>query len=264
VTNSQDGHAIFRATDLAPGGSVSGTVRLENTGSLPGDLTLEQLEVRDQPGANGGRLSEVVSDVTAGSSVPIFTGRLAGLGSRSLGAVGPGASRTFRFTATLPDGGLPPSAGGGDNAYAGSGLTVRYAWTATAAGPGPTPSGDPVVKIRLRAKKLLRRGFLDVMTSCDIACRVSAYAQLPKPKRARKAAKTRRRSATLGVPDKTARIRLKVSRKVKRRLLKVLTKRKRVVLTVKVGVRAASGGPSKTYTRKLKVRRPKPKRRARR
>jgi hypothetical protein len=268
VTNSQDGHAIFRATGLAPGGSVTGTVHLQNTGTLPGDLGLAQLDVQDQPGAGGGRLSDVVSldisDVTAGSSVPVFTGRLAGLGSRALGAIGPGAARTFRFTATLPDGGLPPSAGGGDNAYAGSGLTVRYAWTATATGTSPTPSGDPVVKIRLRGKKLLRRGFLDVMTSCDIACRVSAYAQLPKPKRARKAPRTRRRTATLTVPNKTARLRLKVSRTAKRRLLKALSRKKRVVLKVKVGVSAASGGPSKSYTRKLKVKRQKLTRRARR
>ena len=268
VTNSQDGHAIFRATDLAPGGSVTGTVRLQNTGSLPGDLTLEQSDVRDEPGANGGRLSDVVSldvsDVTAGGSVPIFTGRLAGLGSRSLGAIGPGASRSFQFTATLPDGGLPPSAGGGDNAYAGSGLTVRYAWTATATGPGPTPSGDPVVTIRVRGKKLLRRGILDVMASCDIACRVTAYAELPKPRRAKRALRTRRRSATLTVPNKTARIRLKVSRKAKRQLVKALRKKKRVVLKVKVGVRAASGGPSTTYTHKLKVKRSKAIRRVRR
>jgi spore coat-associated protein N len=268
LTNSQDGHAIFRATGLAPGGSVSGTVRLQNSGSLPGDLTLAQSDVSDQPGANGGRLSDVVkldvSDVTAGSSVPVFTGRLAGFGSRSLGALGPAESRTFRFTATLPDGGLPPSAGGGDNAFAGSGLTARYAWTATATGTGPTPSGDPVVKIRVRAKKLVRRGFLDVMVRCDVACRVSAYAQLPKPKRAKRAPRTKRRSATLTVPNKTARIRLKLSRKAKRRLHTALTKRKRVKVKVKVGVRAASGGPSKAYTRKLKVKRQKVTRRVRR
>jgi hypothetical protein len=243
-------------------------VRLQNSGSLPGDLTLAQSDVSDQPGANGGRLSDVVkldvSDVTAGSSVPVFTGRLAGFGSRSLGALGPAESRTFRFTATLPDGGLPPSAGGGDNAFAGSGLTARYAWTATATGTGPTPSGDPVVKIRVRAKKLVRRGFLDVMVRCDVACRVSAYAQLPKPKRAKRAPRTKRRSATLTVPNKTARIRLKLSRKAKRRLHTALTKRKRVKVKVKVGVRAASGGPSKAYTRKLKVKRQKVTRRVRR
>jgi hypothetical protein len=44
--------------------------------------------------------------------VPIFTGQLGGLGSRSLGGIGAGDSRTFRFTASLPE--------GGDNAAASS------------------------------------------------------------------------------------------------------------------------------------------------
>jgi hypothetical protein len=136
----------------------------------------------------GGRLSNAVSldikDVTGGSSIPIFAGQLGGFGSRPLGAIGPSEARTFRFTASLP---------AGDNAYAGSGLTVRYAWTATATGPGPAPSEvvKPVVKLKVNSKKLLKRGILDVMASCDVACRVSAYAQLPKAKGVRKAAKTR-------------------------------------------------------------------------
>jgi spore coat-associated protein N len=113
LTNSQDGHAVFRATGLAPGGSVRGTVRLQNTGSLPGDLGLQQLDVGDQPGANGGRLSDVVSldisDVTGGSSVPIFTGRLAGFGRRSLGAIGPGESRSFRSLRRFPTGACRPA-----------------------------------------------------------------------------------------------------------------------------------------------------------
>jgi spore coat-associated protein N len=106
VTNSQEGRAIFQATGLAPGRSVSGTVRLANTGSLPGDLGLQQLGLRDQPGAGGGRLSDVIhldiSDITAGSSVRVFTGQLGGLGSRSLGAIGPGDSRTFRSRPRCP------------------------------------------------------------------------------------------------------------------------------------------------------------------
>jgi hypothetical protein len=263
VTNSQDGHAIFQATGLAPGRSVSGTVQLVNSGTLPGDLGLEQLDVHDQPGANGGRLSDAISldiaDVTGGNSVPIFTGRLGGLGSRPLGSIGPGESRTFQFTASLPDGGLPSSPASGDNAYAGSGLTVRYAWTATATGPGPGGSGitDPVVTIKLNSKKLLTRGFLDVMTTCDAACRVSAYAQLPKPTRARKATKTKSSTATLTTPNKTARIRLKVSKKAKRQLLQTLKKKRRLTLKVTVGVSAANGGPVKTYTRKASVKRPK-------
>jgi spore coat-associated protein N len=267
VTNSQDGQAIFQAAGLAPGRSVTGTVELANTGSLPGDLGLEQLEVQDQPGVNGGLLSNAISlditDVTGGNSVPIFTGQLGGLGSRPLGSIGPGETRTFRFTVSLPDGGPPPSPSGGDNAYAGSGLTVRYAWTATATGPGPGGSGStqPAVKIKVGPTKVLTRGFLDVMTTCDVACRVSAYAQLPKAKRARKAARTKSRSATLTTPNKAARIRLKVSKKAKRQLLQALKKKRRVTLKVTVGVSAASGGPVQTYARKASVKRPKRRRR---
>lgn len=264
VANSQDGQAIFQASGLAPGGSVSGTVELVNSGSLPADLGLEQLDVQDRPGSGGGLLSNAIhldiADVTGGNSVPIFTGQLGGLGSRALGSIGPREARTFRFTASLPDGGPPPSPSGGDNAYAGSGLTVRYAWTATATGPGPGGSGTttPAVKISVKSKKLLTRGFLDVMTTCDIACRVSAYAQLPKPKRAQKAARTKSRSATLTTPNKAARIRLKVTGKAKRQLLSLLRKKRRVVLKVTASVSAASGGPAKAYTRKAAVKRRRP------
>jgi spore coat-associated protein N len=250
VANSQDGRAIFQATGLAPGRSVSGTVELANSGSLPGDLGLQQLGLQDQPGAGGGRLSDVihldVSDITAGSSVPIFTGQLGGLGSRSLGSIGPSDSRTFRFTASLPE--------GGDNAYAGSGLTVSYQWTATSTGSGSGGSGgsEPVVKIRLRSTKLLTRGFLDVIASCDIACRVSAYGRVPR---------TKRRTATLTIPNRAARIRLKVGKKARGQLLRKLRTKRRVVLRVNVSVTAAGGGPARAYTRKLSVKRATAKRR---
>jgi hypothetical protein len=267
IANSQDGHAIFQATGLAPGRSVAGTVQLLNTGSLPGDLGLEQLDLQDQPGAGGGRLSDAIfldiTDVSGGNSVPIFAGRLGGLGSRPLGSIGPSETRTFKFTASLPDAGRPPTATGGDNAYAGSGLTVRYAWTATAAGPGPDTSGspDPVVTIRVRSKMLLTRSFLDVMTTCDVACRVSAYASLPKGKRARRATRTKRRTATLTTPNEPARIRLKLGRKAKRQLLRTLKQKRRVRVRVTVGVSAASGGAVTTYTRSTSVRRQKATRR---
>ena len=175
LSNSADGQAIFQASGLAPGRSVTGTVQLTNSGTLPGDLSLQQLDVSDNPGPGGGRLSNVVTldiaDVTGGSSIPVFSGQLGGLGSRPLGAIGPGETRTFRFTASLPD---------MDNAFAGSGLTVRYAWNATAAGGGPGPSEQPVAKFKLNSKKLLKRRFLDVTATCNIACRISAQAQLPK------------------------------------------------------------------------------------
>jgi hypothetical protein len=283
VTNSRDGQAIFQAQGLAPGRSVTGTVQLSNAGSLAGDLGLEQLDVQDQPGTNGGRLSDAVhldvDDVTGGSSVPVYAGQLGSLQSRALGNIAPGEARTYRFTASLPDSGAPPTPTGGDNAYAGSALTVRYSWKATApdtsegggtggdvggTGGGETGVGgagggtiEPTFSFYVVSKKVLKRGVLDVMATCDRACSVSAYAQLPRARGARKAAKTALRKATLTVPGKAARIRLKLSKKSKRLLQKALRKKKKVVLRVTTSVAAASGGPAKTYSKKVVVKRPK-------
>jgi len=252
LSNSADGQAIFQASGLAPGRSVSGTVRLTNSGTLPGDLALQQLDVSDNPGPGGGRLSNVVTldiaDVTGGSSIPVFSGQLGGLGSRPLGAIGPGEARTFRFTASLPD---------MDNAFAGSGLTVRYAWNATAADGGPGPSEQPVATFKLNSKKLLKRRILDVTASCNIACRISAQAQLPKPKRGRKAAKSRVRTATLITPNQPARIRLKISKKAQRGLKQIVKKKHRAVVKVRLNVSPAAGGTATPYTTKTTVKAPK-------
>ena len=255
LSNSQEGQAIFQASGLAPGRSVTGTVRLTNSGTLPGDLTLEQLDVADSPGPGGGLLSNVVSlaitDVTGGSSIPVFSGQLGGLGSRPLGAIGPGEARTFRFTASLPD---------MDNAFAGSGLTVRYAWNATADGGGPGPSEQPVATFKLNSKKLLKRRILDVTASCNIACRITAQAQLPKAKRGEKGAKSRVRTATLTAPNQPARIRLKISKKAQRGLKALVKKKRRAVVKVKLGVSPAASGLTTSYTKKTTVKAPKRKR----
>ena len=248
LSNSADGQAIFQASGLAPGRSVTGTVRLTNSGTLPGDLSLQQLDVSDNPGPGGGRLSNVVTlditDVTGGSSIPVFSGQLGGLGNRPLGAIGPGETRTFRFTASLPD---------MDNAFAGSGLTVRYAWNATAAGGGPGPSEQPVATFKLNSKKLLKRRILDVTATCNIACRISAQALLPKAKRGTKAAKSRVRTATLTTPNRPARIRLKISRKAQRGLKQILRKKGRAVVKVRLNVSPAAGGTATSYTKKATV-----------
>ena len=294
ITNSRDGQAIFQAQGLAPGRSVTGTVQLSNTGSLAGELGFQQVDVTDQPGANGGRLSDAVhldvDDVTGGDLVPVFAGQLGALQSRGLGNIAPGESRTYRFTASLPDGGAPPSPSSGDNAYAGSALTARYSWTATAPDPGDAGGGgetggggggetdggtgtgdgtggsgtgggggtvEPTFSFYVVSKTLLKRGVLDVMATCDRACTVSAYAQLPKAMGSRKIVKTARRSATLTIPGKAARIRLKLSKKSKRMLVMALRRKKKVALRVTATVAPASGGVAKTYTKTVVVKRPK-------
>jgi hypothetical protein len=271
ITNSRDGQAIFQAQGLAPGRSVSGTVQLSNTGTLAGDLGLHQLDVVDQPGANGGQLSGAVhldvQDITGGNLIPVFTGPLAALQTSALGSIAPGSARTYRFTASLPDGGAPLSPTSGDNSFAGSAFTVRYSWQATAPDPGgggggtgPSGTEAPAFRFRVVSKKVLKKGVLDVMASCDRACRVTAYAQLPKPKRG-KAPVTRRKVATLPAPNKLARVRLKLSKKNRNQLKKALRKKKKVALTVRLSVAAAGGGPQKAYSKKVVVKRPKKKRR---
>ena len=269
VTNSRDGQAIFQAQGLAPGRSVTGTLQLSNTGSLAGDLGFQQLDVHDQPGANGGLLSDAVhldvQDVTGGNAVPVFAGQLGTFQNRALGSIAPGEARTYRFTASLPDGGAPPSPTGGDNAYAGSALTVRYSWKATAPDPGGGGGTvEPTFSFYVVSKKVVKRGVLDVMATCDQACRVSAWAQLPKARHARKRLKTRRKTTTLTTPGKRARIRLKLNKKSKRQIRKALRKKKKVALRVTLSVGAASGGPSKIYSKKVVVKRPKKKHRRRR
>jgi hypothetical protein len=243
---------------------------------------VQQLDVVDQPGANAGKLSNAVTlnvqDVTGGSAVPVFAGQLAAFGTRALGNIAPGAARTFRFTASLPDSGAPPSPTSGDNAYKGSALTVRYSWTATAPDPGDggstggggsgggeTGGGEtggggvvqPTFSFRVNSKKVLKRGVLDVMATCDRACTVSAFAQLPKVRGSRRVVRTARRTATLTVPGKAARIRLKLSRKSRRLLQRALRGKKRVVMRVTANVGAAGGGPVKAYSKKVVVKRPR-------
>jgi hypothetical protein len=282
ITNSRNGQAIFQAAGLAPGRSVTGTVQLSNTGKLAGDLRVAQVNLQDQPGANGGRLSDAVqlaiNDITGGSSIPVYGGRLKSVGTRTLGKLAAGKARTYRFTATLPSTGTPPSPTGGDNAYIGSRVTLGYAWTATA--PSPTPPRPrprppvtpvaPVVKVKVVSKKLLKRGQLDLMTTCSVACKVSAYAQLPKVKAAKKgkkkkakALKTRKRNVTIAVPNKMAKIRLKLSKKARKQLAQALRKKKKVKLLVRMTVTGTAGGPATSVSRKVVVKRPKKKKRRR-
>jgi spore coat-associated protein N len=289
ITNSRDGQALFQAQGLAPGGSVSGTVQLSNTGSLDGALDLEQLEVQDQPGVNGGRLSNAVrlevEDVTGGSLVPMFGGQLASLQNRSLGSLSPGEARTYRFTASLPDSGPPAGPTSGDNAYAGSALTVRYSWEASAPDPsgsggggtgggdnpggggGTSPSGGggpdtkpiftahPTTSFRVKSNRLVRRGWLDVLVSCNRACGVTASAKAAKVSRAHRAVKFGTRRASLTLPGRTARIRLKLSSHNLRQLRAALRIRRRVAVLVELGIVPAGFTKTLHYARTVSVRR---------
>jgi hypothetical protein len=210
VTNSEDGQPIFAATNLAPGGAADGTVTLEDTGSAPAALLLRRGELVDTPGLGGGILSErlelTVIDVTApGAPRTVYSGPLAAMPDRPAGELRPGESRTFEFTATLPDAGEPSF----QNAVQGASTTVAYAWIAEEAGAGgagneegggsggggagPAGAGGQtgnggaggvqsqraVLELTVpKVRRALRSGRLVVWTNCGETCRLSVAGRL--------------------------------------------------------------------------------------
>jgi hypothetical protein len=98
----------------------------------------------DVPGPNGGRLSQrlvlEVDDITGGGSRAIFLGHPDQFAAYDLGTLAPNAQRSFRFTATLPNGG--PS----DNLFQGSSMSMGFAWRAVAPTPKPKPNPTPKPK----------------------------------------------------------------------------------------------------------------------
>ena len=127
ISNSHAGGAVFNAGNLAPGGQTTGTVAIGNSGNIAADFSLAPSDLSDTPGPNGGALSAAldltVEDLTTDSTV--YSGKLNAFGQRPLGTWQPGQSRNYRFTATLPDTGMPSSTTTGDNLFNGSSTSVQ-------------------------------------------------------------------------------------------------------------------------------------------
>jgi hypothetical protein len=154
ISNSQDGLPIFGAAGIAPGDSTSGTVEIADPGSEPVALVLRRGGLVDTPGLGGGALSSrlqmTITDVTEPASpLAVYAGPLASMPAQAAGRLEAGETRTFEFTATLPDSGAPAI----QNEVQGASTAVAYAWTAAEAsageeeGPGGEdgdgPGGEP-------------------------------------------------------------------------------------------------------------------------
>jgi Ca2+-binding RTX toxin-like protein len=135
MTNSRAPRAIFRAANLAPGGSATGTVTVRNTGSAAGSLVLAPAgtETSGPPGdALLGALWLRVSDVTAGADTVVYGGRLRALPRIILRTLAADAARTYRFAAILPDTGSSTD-DDGDNRLQDASIRVAYDWSLTPA-----------------------------------------------------------------------------------------------------------------------------------
>jgi spore coat-associated protein N len=108
MTSSKDNAAILTAGGLRPGDSTSGTVDIQNTGSLTGTFTLSRTTPLDTGSTSplSGKLNVVIGDCgatpTCTSPTQVYSGTLAGLNSAlPLGTFAAGEKHTYKFTVTL-------------------------------------------------------------------------------------------------------------------------------------------------------------------
>lgn len=197
LSNSKEGLPVFGADGIAPGESAQGTVEIANTGDVDAQLTLEREGLSDTPGLGGGLLSSRlrlrVEDVTESASpVLVYAGPLHSMPGQRAGRLEPGETRTFEFTATLPDVGAATEA----NDLQGAATAVAYSWTASEAGESGEETGVPaapaagggggqqssggetVARNQLfdltvpRIRRAIRGGRLVARTDCSETCRL--------------------------------------------------------------------------------------------
>ena len=136
IGNSKEGVAVLSASNLRPGEAAqTGTVDIENTGSLSGAFTLTRGTLTNTDGANplAAKLNIVVTDcgTFSGGTAPTcgdvddsqkYSGTLAAMGTSALGSYAPAAKHRYRFSVALDS-----TAG---DAYQGDTSTVEFDFNA--------------------------------------------------------------------------------------------------------------------------------------
>jgi hypothetical protein len=282
LASNKPGVALLHADAFKPGDSVSGTLSLTNDGDGPGELELGATGLRDVPGAHGGLLSHVlrlrVEDLGGGR--PPLEAALDRASTFALGSLRGGETRSYRVTATFPDGGLPLGPAAGDNLQQGSSVQVALQWQLTAAEPAPTatptlpvppvatPTAPPAVTPRrprltlrvLRQRVLKPRG-ITAFAACEVACRVRITARTDTAPRGHKSRRTLQRKRVLRGErrwrtlrtGREQRIILQLSRKALARLKRRLQHHRAVGITITADMRTAAG--NRTARRRIVVRR---------
>jgi hypothetical protein len=141
LTSSRDGQTLFSAGAMRPGGAVSGTLRVTNTGAAPEILALRLNGIHDQAGVGGGvlssRLALTVTDVSAsGHPVQLWAGRPPDLAEARLAVLPARAARDLMVTAALP-------ASGAGNAYQGASVSFGLIWGVLPVSAPPTATPAP-------------------------------------------------------------------------------------------------------------------------
>ena len=134
MSNSLDGAAILTASNMKPGDAATGTVDIQNTGTLAGTFTLSRSALNDSDGANpmSQKLNLVAKDCgnfSAGTPTcdvgdpSVYSGTLAAMtASNALGTYAANEKHRYQFTVTFDS-----SAG---TVYQGDSSTATFQWDA--------------------------------------------------------------------------------------------------------------------------------------
>ncbi|MEY2535046.1 MAG: spore coat-associated protein [bacterium] len=128
---SSQASAVLSAANLKPGGTTSGTVDIQNTGSLPGAFTLSTSNGVDSAPSLLGQLDLRIEDCgaftgatppTCGSGSVLHNAKVAPVGSLDLGTFAANEKHRYRFDVTLPS--------STDNTFQGKSASVEFDWDA--------------------------------------------------------------------------------------------------------------------------------------
>jgi hypothetical protein len=293
LVSSRPGVALLHADGLKPGGKVDGIVSLTNKGDKPGVLALGITGRRDRPGAYGGRLGNVlklkVEDLSG--RTPARESTVNQASNFALGTLTGNETRTYRVTATFPDGGIPPTAFTGDNALQGSSVELALQWNLTAADPVPTatPAGPPapvpaptptpadptlpagtgqrplLLTLRVPKQRVLKPRGIKAYAQCEIACKVRFTARTDSAPVKKKGHKLKKRKTLQKKKvlkgerkwhklraGKEQRIFLKMRPKARRKLKRRMHAHGRVGITIIAHMRSAAG--TRTAKRRIVMR----------
>jgi hypothetical protein len=122
--------AKLNISHLVPGNHPqTGTVTLSNTGDADGVLSLSKAHVvnSSSPGLSGVLDLDIVDQ---SDNSTIYSGKLGNMPTIDAGSLAKGDSKSYKFTVTFPDGGVPSSDSSGDNVFQNQSVTVDYNWHA--------------------------------------------------------------------------------------------------------------------------------------
>jgi hypothetical protein len=119
---SSQASAVLSAANLKPGGTTSGTVDIQNTGSLPGAFTLSTSNGVDSAPSLLGQLDLRIEDCGAFTGSVLHNAKVAPVGSLDLGTFAANEKHRYRFDVTLPS--------STDNTFQGKSASVEFDWDA--------------------------------------------------------------------------------------------------------------------------------------